>query len=38
MNPVVRSRKILRDGTPAWRNKLELPSKEWLHVPQIEAT
>jgi hypothetical protein len=38
MNPVVRSRKILRDGTLAWRNKFELPSKEWLHVPQIAAT
>jgi hypothetical protein len=38
MNPEVWSRKILRDGTPAWRNELELPSKEWLHVPQIAAT
>jgi hypothetical protein len=38
MNPVVRSRKILRDGTPAWRKKLGLPSKEWLHAPQVAAT
>jgi hypothetical protein len=38
MNPKVRSRKILREGTPAWRKKLGLPSREWLHAPQIAAT
>jgi hypothetical protein len=37
MDPEVRSRKILRDGTLAWRNELVLPSKEWIHAPQIAA-
>jgi hypothetical protein len=37
MNPKVRSRKILRKGTPAWRKKLGLPSREWLHAPQVAA-